>query len=58
MLKKKWIRPQLIVVVRGKPEENVLSKCYSAPFSGGDVGCWYDSGGNWWGLANVRGGTS
>ncbi|MBI3986858.1 MAG: hypothetical protein HY343_08065 [Lentisphaerae bacterium] len=30
MSKKKWTRPQLIVLGRGAPEENVLAWCKSA----------------------------
>jgi len=38
MPKKKWERPQLIVLVRGKPEEMVMAGCKSCggmgPFTG------------------------
>ncbi len=32
--KKKWIRPQLILLVRARPEENVLLACKGSLFSG------------------------
>lgn len=41
MSKKKWRTPQLIVLVRGKPEEGVLSLCKSN--SGGPA----DPAGQW-----------
>ena len=31
MQKQKWDKPELIVLVRGKPEEMVLLKCSNAP---------------------------
>ncbi len=33
--KKPWTKPQLIVLVRGKPEESVLLACKSSNQSGG-----------------------
>jgi len=32
--RKKWIRPQLIVLGRGTPEENVLAGCKTKKLSG------------------------
>jgi hypothetical protein len=32
--KKPWSKPQLIVLGRGKPEENVLANCKAGGFSG------------------------
>jgi len=26
-MKKRWVKPQLVVLVRGKPEESVLQAC-------------------------------
>jgi len=37
-VRKKWITPQLIVLVRGKPEEGVLSQCKSATSTSGYYG--------------------
>jgi hypothetical protein len=41
--KKPWIKPELIVLVRGKPEEAVLQGCKNADVGGGNwvtnVGC-------------------
>ena len=41
--KKAWLEPELIVLVRNKPEEAVLSACKSAVSGGGnnasDNGC-------------------
>jgi len=34
MPEKEWIKPQLIVLVRGKPEERVLAQCKSVWGSG------------------------
>ncbi len=37
-MKKKWTTPQLIILVRGKPEERVLGKCdenETGPFTQG-----------------------
>jgi hypothetical protein len=48
MIKKKWVRPQLIALVRGRPEELVLGNCkMSNPFYGPDVAdgyCYRGSG--------------
>lgn len=33
-LNKKWAEPQLQVLVRGKPEEDVLGSCKQHPLSG------------------------
>jgi hypothetical protein len=33
MLKKKWKKPELIVLVRGKPEEAILAACKGGSFS-------------------------
>jgi hypothetical protein len=35
--KKQWTKPELIVLVRSKPEEAVLSACKRAGGSGADV---------------------
>ncbi len=35
MRKKKWTTPQLIVLVRGRPEEGVLQGCKTAPVAQG-----------------------
>jgi hypothetical protein len=43
--KKAWTRPQLIVVVRGKPEESVLLKCYSLSVGGPGGFCGIGQGG-------------
>ena len=40
MQKPKWNKPELIILVRGKPEEMVLLKCM---FAGGEGGA-YQSG--------------
>ncbi|MCU0236665.1 MAG: hypothetical protein MUC72_06215 [Acidobacteria bacterium] len=32
--KKKWLRPRLIVMVRGRPEENVLLACKGSHLAG------------------------
>jgi hypothetical protein len=32
--KETWESPQLVVLVRGKPEERVLDACKSIPFGG------------------------
>jgi len=38
--KKKWIKPQLIVLGRGTPEERVLATCKFAALNGpGKVNC-------------------
>lgn len=37
MPKKRWSEPQLIILTRGQPEENVLISCKSS--SGGPVSC-------------------
>lgn len=34
MQKKKWDKPELIVLVRGKPEEMVLAQCKGGAFVG------------------------
>jgi hypothetical protein len=50
MNKKNWIKPQLIVLTRGTPEESVLVHCKrigdksGAPSSEAQVGC--DAGAN------------
>ncbi|MBU1523187.1 MAG: hypothetical protein KKG50_00820 [Candidatus Omnitrophica bacterium] len=36
--RKKWTTPQLIVLVRGKPEEGVLVTCKTEQAGGGDFG--------------------
>lgn len=36
--KKKWIIPQLLVLVKGKPDEMVLSACKSGSGSSGPAG--------------------
>ena len=47
--KKTWTEPELIVIVRGKPEEGVLWLCkdeFSGGGSGGqNGGCWAEVGG-------------
>jgi len=45
MSKKKWLTPTLIVVVRGKPEEKVLSLCKS--YSWGNYSHTRETGCNW-----------
>jgi hypothetical protein len=35
-IKKSWVRPQLIILGRGRPEESILLKCKKTP---GDPGC-------------------
>jgi len=41
--KKKWLQPQLTVLVRRKPEEGILATCKVGPTGGGpnelDWGC-------------------
>jgi hypothetical protein len=40
--RKKWISPQLIVLGRGTPEENVLAGCKTTKLAGGgakNTGC-------------------
>ncbi len=37
--KKTWTRPQLIVLVRGKPEESVLQACKTTTSGGPFAGC-------------------
>lgn len=32
--KKAWLKPELLVIVRGHPEENVLASCKGPGFSG------------------------
>ena len=48
MRKKKWQNPQLIVLVRGKPEEAVLTACKTTMLSdtpaNGNAGCDADPG--------------
>lgn len=34
--KKKWDKPKLIILTRGKPEERVLVYCKGTPFGGPD----------------------
>ena len=42
MEKKKWVQPELIVLVRSKPEESVLNGCkYWTESSGPDY--WFDA---------------
>ena len=36
--KKAWFKPELIVLVRGKPEEGVLTACKLASVPGGPFG--------------------
>ena len=49
MLKKKWETPELVVIVRSKPEEAVLIGCKNINFAtasvyvDGCVGAWYTS---------------
>jgi hypothetical protein len=43
--KKAWTRPQLIVAVRGKPEESVLLKCKSLSEGGPGGFCGNAQGG-------------
>jgi len=53
MEKKKWVQPELIVLVRSKPEESVLQACKLAfqeqqagwGSSDENQGCTYKSGG-------------
>ncbi len=40
---KKWITPQLIVMIRGKPEENTLASCKAS--SGGVMGAHHGNDG-------------
>lgn len=42
--KKKWVRPKLIVLVRGKPGERVLANCKSDTFQ---INGPSDSAGRW-----------
>ncbi len=35
--KKKWTRPQLVVLERGRPEESVLSVCKVPVWTGGPL---------------------
>jgi hypothetical protein len=50
-VKKEWKTPELIVLVRSKPEEAVLTGCkYAAVFGGASTavngGCWYQNYGD------------
>jgi hypothetical protein len=48
--KKKWCKPKLIVLMRGKPEDAVLLYCAWSPKYGGTdialMGCYSDDPGN------------
>lgn len=35
MPEKKWQKPKLVVLVRGKPEERILTGCKTSPPAGG-----------------------
>ena len=37
-MKREWKKPQLIVVIRGSPEENVLTGCKGGVYVGGSSG--------------------
>jgi hypothetical protein len=37
MIKKKWVRPQLIALVKGRFEESVLENCKGGGISGPNV---------------------
>lgn len=47
--KKQWVRPKLIILIRGKPEEALLAFCkvtgYYGPNGGGEGGCHVIGGG-------------
>ena len=49
MKKKTWVTPELIVLVRRKPEEGILVNCQDSGSgsnqTGDDVACWVDVGG-------------
>ena len=49
MKKKQWQKPQLVVLLRSKPEEAVLTACKTASLSAGpknaQEGCGYDNDG-------------
>lgn len=38
-LKKKWVKPELLVIVRSKPGEAILQVCKTYPGEGGSSGC-------------------
>ncbi|TAM38443.1 hypothetical protein EPN54_04245 [bacterium] len=40
MKKKKWGKPKLIILTRGKPEEGVLMQCKMTWLSGSGGGAW------------------
>jgi len=44
--KKKWVRPELVVIVRNQPEESVLETCKNYnPIGAGyvaNLGCYYE----------------
>jgi hypothetical protein len=33
--KKEWVKPELVILVRNKPEETVLAPCKEGEFGGG-----------------------
>lgn len=46
-MKKPWQKPELVVLVRNRPDEAVLAACKTGSAPGGYLnyngGCWYES---------------